>query len=42
VWIACYCRDELTTDELAERVGIAHLAETLDELDAALEDVSIS
>jgi hypothetical protein len=37
-----YCRDELTTDELADRVGIAHLAETLDELDAAVADVSIS
>jgi Domain of unknown function (DUF1707) len=37
-----YCRDELTTDELAERVGIAHVAVTLDELDAAVADVSIS
>jgi hypothetical protein len=27
-----YVRDELTTDELGARVGIAHLAETLDEL----------
>jgi hypothetical protein len=37
-----YVRDELNTEELGERVGIAHLAETLDELDAALGDVSIS
>jgi hypothetical protein len=37
-----YCRDELTTEELADRVGIAHVAETLDELDAALTDVSIA
>jgi hypothetical protein len=34
-----YVRDELTTEALGERVGIAHSAETLDELDAALEDV---
>ena len=43
--IAClkraYVEDELTTDDLAERVGIAHQAGTLDELDAALTDVSI-
>jgi Domain of unknown function (DUF1707) len=31
-----YVRDELTTEELGERVSIAHLAETLDELDAVL------
>ena len=31
-----YVADALTTDELGERVTIAHLAETLDELDAAL------
>ena len=31
-----YVRDDLTTEELAERVATAHLAETLDELDAAL------
>jgi hypothetical protein len=37
-----YVEDELTTDELSERVGIAHSAETLDDLDAALADVSIS
>lgn len=37
-----YVNDQLTTDQLAERVGIAHLAERLDELDAALADVSIS
>jgi hypothetical protein len=30
--------DELTTDQLGERVAIAHLAETLDELDAAVAD----
>jgi hypothetical protein len=44
--VAClkraFVNDELTTDQLAERVGIAHLAEALDELDAALADVSIS
>ena len=37
-----YCRDELTTDQLADRVGVVHVAATLDELDAALADVSIS
>jgi hypothetical protein len=37
-----YARDDLTTEELAERVAIAHVAETLDQLDAALADVSIS
>ena len=37
-----YVRDELTTDQLSDRVGIAHTAETLDELDTALADVSIS
>jgi hypothetical protein len=37
-----YVSDELTTDELSDRVGIAHSAETLDELDGALTDVSIS
>ena len=31
-----YVADVLTTDELGDRVAIAHLAETLDELDAAL------
>jgi hypothetical protein len=31
-----FVRDELTTDELGERVSVAHLAETLDELDAVL------
>jgi hypothetical protein len=44
--IAClkraFVNDELTTDQLADRAGIAHLAQTLDELDAALADVSIS
>jgi hypothetical protein len=37
-----FVRDELTTEELAERVAIAHLAETLEQLDAALTDVSVS
>jgi hypothetical protein len=37
-----YVRDELTTDQLSDRVGIAHTAETLDQLDTALADVSIS
>jgi hypothetical protein len=37
-----YVEDQLTTDELADRVGIVHSAGTLDELDAALSDVSIS
>ena len=32
-------RDELTTEDLGERVGIVHLARTLDELDAALADL---
>jgi hypothetical protein len=36
-----YVRDELTTEELAERVGTAHLAETLDQLDTAVSDLSI-
>ena len=36
-----YVRDELTTDELGERVAIAHVAETLDQLDVALADVTI-
>jgi Domain of unknown function (DUF1707) len=31
-----YVSDELSTDELAKRVAVAHVAETLDELDAAL------
>ena len=37
-----YVRDELTTDELGERVSIAHLAETLDELDAALDGLNVA
>jgi hypothetical protein len=37
-----YVKGELTTEELAERVAIAHIAETLDQLDAALADVSVS
>jgi hypothetical protein len=35
-----YVRDELTTEELAERVAVAHLAETLDHLDEVLRDLS--
>ncbi len=35
-----YVRDELTTDQLGERVATAHTAQTLDELDAALADLS--
>jgi hypothetical protein len=34
--------EELDTDELGERVAIAHVAETLDELDAALADRDIA
>jgi Domain of unknown function (DUF1707) len=34
---SAFVADELTTDDLAERVAIAHLAETFDELDAALD-----
>ena len=33
-----YVSDELDTDELGGRVAIAHVAETLEELDAALAD----
>lgn len=36
-----YVRDELTTDQLAERVAIAHEALSLEQLDAALEDISV-
>jgi hypothetical protein len=35
-----FVRDELTTEALGERVAIAHLAETLDELEAALADLA--
>jgi hypothetical protein len=35
-----FVRDELTTEVLGERVAVAHLAETLDELDAALADLT--
>jgi hypothetical protein len=35
---AAYVTDVLTTDQLGDRVAIAHVAETLDELDAALGD----
>ena len=34
-----YVRDDLTTDELGDRASAAHLAETLDELDAVLADL---
>jgi len=34
--------DQLTTEELGERVSITHLAETLDQLDAALADLADS
>ena len=36
-----YIRDELTADELGERVTLVHLAETLEELDAALADLTV-
>jgi len=35
-----YLADQLSTDELALRVETAHVAETLDELDAALADLT--
>lgn len=35
-----YVRDDLTTHELGELVAIAHLAETLDRLDAVLSDLA--
>jgi hypothetical protein len=35
-----YVRDDLTTEELGERVANAHLAETLDQLDAAPVDLT--
>jgi Domain of unknown function (DUF1707) len=35
-----FVQDELTTDELGDRVYRAHLAETLDELDAVLAGLS--
>jgi hypothetical protein len=34
-----YVLDELSADELGNRVAIAHVAQTLDELDTALEDL---
>lgn len=37
---AAYVRGELSTEALGERVALAHLAETLDELDAALADLT--
>jgi Domain of unknown function (DUF1707) len=36
-----YVKDELTTEELAERVALAHVAEKFDQLDAALADISV-
>lgn len=33
--------DELTADELAQRVEIAHVAETLEQLDTALADLTL-
>jgi Domain of unknown function (DUF1707) len=36
---AAFVDDRLSTGELGERVAIAHLADTLDELDAALRDL---
>jgi Domain of unknown function (DUF1707) len=36
-----FVRDELTTDELSDRVATAHLAQTLDQLDGALADLSL-
>jgi hypothetical protein len=36
-----YVRDDLTTDELADRVAIAHWAEAFEELDAAIANVRV-
>lgn len=36
-----YIRDEITIDELAGRVATAHIAETLEELDAALSRLTV-
>jgi hypothetical protein len=36
-----YVDDELTTDELGDRVVIAHVAETLEELDGALAGLAL-
>lgn len=35
-----YVNDVLTTDELADRVAATHVAETLEQLDAAVRDLS--
>ena len=35
-----YVRDDLTTDELGERVAIVHVAETLNHLDAVMPDLA--
>ncbi len=37
-----YVRDEIAIDELAGRVATAHIAETLDELDAALSGLVVA
>ncbi|MDQ3644620.1 MAG: hypothetical protein M3356_03815 [Actinomycetota bacterium] len=34
-------RDELSADELGRRVETAHVAETLEELDAAIADLTV-
>ncbi len=38
---AAFVRDELSAEELGRRVETAHIAETLDELDAALTDLTL-
>lgn len=38
---AAFVRDELSVEELGRRVETAHLAETLNELDAALADLTL-
>jgi hypothetical protein len=35
-----YVNDDLTTDQLADRVAATHVAETLEQLDAAVADLS--
>jgi hypothetical protein len=35
-----FVRDELTTEELGDRVAVAHVAETLTQLDAVLADLT--
>ncbi len=36
-----FVRDELSADELGRRVETAHVAETLEELDAAIADLTV-